>query len=248
MLLPWASQNPEGAGGQSPRPPRLHHRQPRGLTEAPRLPRAHVSSLVSRSVKPFSQQTYTVQPSLPLPGGWAGSDSLLCHTLRLLSRSQVPTAGRSRPLRRHPGARSDCAPRLLAAPRSSPEPRPLCAQGCPSSQERLRAGSVQFKGHGGCPGQLLHLHMHPIQSGSWAGLPLGHCNPLQDRVPAEPGVPAWSPRSAEGRLLRRGRLGGTLAAHVTSFVLASFSGGSLHLPLCRARWDPRPWPPFLVWD
>ena len=119
----------------------------------------------------------------------------------------------------------------------------------PPQRDSGLAACTRFKGHGGCLGQLLHLHMHPIQPGSWAGLPLGHCNPLlQDWVPTEPGVPAWSPLSAEGRLLRRGRLGSTLAAHVTSFVPASFSGGSLLLPLCRARWDPRPWPPFLVWD
>ena len=101
--------------------------------------------------------------------------------------------------------------------------------------------ACRFKGHGGCPGQLPHLHVRPVQPGTWAGLPLGHCNLLlQDRLPAEPGVPAWSPWSAEGRLLRGGRLGGTLAAHVISSVPASFSGGSLHLPLCRARQDPRP--------
>lgn len=127
----WGSRRPES------RPPRLPHRQRWGLTEAPWLPRAHASSLVSCSVKPFSQQTYTVQPSLPLPGGWAGSDSLLCHALWLLSRSQAPTAGHSCPLRRCPGVCSDCAPQ------SSPEPRPLYARGCPPSPERLRVGSVQ---------------------------------------------------------------------------------------------------------
>lgn len=63
--------------------------------------------------------------------------------------------------------------------------------------------ACRFKGHGGCPGQLPHLHVRPVQPGTWAGLPLGHCNLLlQDRLPAEPGVPAWSPWSAEGRLLR----------------------------------------------
>lgn len=39
----------------------------------------HLLSLVFHSVKPFSQQTYTVQPSLPLPGGSAVHSILTSH-------------------------------------------------------------------------------------------------------------------------------------------------------------------------
>lgn len=81
-------------GSGRPKPPRpLMTRPPACHTESDGpcwrlwgciLPRAYTSSLPSRSVKPFSQQTYTVQPSLPLPGGSAVNSSLPVTPLQLL--------------------------------------------------------------------------------------------------------------------------------------------------------------------
>lgn len=92
--------------------------------------------LVSHSVKPFSQQTYTVQPSLPLSGGSAVHSSLTLHPCNSGPRSL--TAEHPLPLRP-----LQCLPHLACAEIIQPSllapPIPCCSMLSSSVRKPLPA-------------------------------------------------------------------------------------------------------------
>ncbi|KAG8509085.1 Transcriptional enhancer factor TEF-3, partial [Galemys pyrenaicus] len=96
----------------------------------------------SHDVKPFSQQTYSVQPALPLPGGWLCMASL--HSLGVHPTSQPPTAGGPLP---HLGSSlpEPCPPSITPARRPTSERQELTLPACglaggPGSSQRALAG------------------------------------------------------------------------------------------------------------